>query len=95
MANVGYLLRRNNLWNKAQLNQKWSMDFMSDSLASGNRFRTFNVMDDCSREILCIEIATSISFLRVTRTLKQIIDWRGKPLCLRADKWSRIHQSSF
>jgi len=51
------------------INKKWSMDFMSDSLVSGNRFRTFNVMDDCSREILCIEIATSISSLRVTRTL--------------------------
>jgi len=70
---------------QVSINQKWSMDFMSDSLASGNRFRTFNVMDDCSREILCIEIATSISSLRVTRTLEQIIDWRGKPLCLRVD----------
>jgi putative transposase len=51
-------------------NQKWSMDFMSDSLASGNRFRAFNVMDDCSREILCIEVATSISSVRVTRALE-------------------------
>ncbi|QQT55337.1 transposase family protein [Sphingobacterium multivorum] len=40
-------------------------------------------MNDYSHEILCIEIATSISSLRVTRTLKQIIDWRGKSLCLR------------
>ncbi|KKX46402.1 transposase IS1400, partial [Sphingobacterium sp. IITKGP-BTPF85] len=70
---------------QVSINQKWSMDFMSDSLASGNRFRTFNVMDDCSREILCIEVATSISSVRVTRALEQIIDWRGKPLCLRVD----------
>ena len=45
-------------------------------------------MDDCSREILCVEIATSISSLRVTRTFEQIIDWLGKPLCLRADNRS-------
>lgn len=70
---------------QVSINQKWSMDFMSGSLASGNRFRTFNVIDDCSPEVLCVEIATSISSLRVTRTLEQIIDWRGKPLCLRVD----------
>ncbi len=67
------------------INQKWSVDFMSDSLAGRNRFRIFNVIDDCSREILCIEIGTYISSLRVTRTLEQIIDWRGKPLCLSVD----------
>lgn len=62
------------------INQKWSMDFTSDSLANGRRFRTFNVIDDCSREILSIEIGSSICARRVTRTLEQIIDWRGNPL---------------
>ena len=32
-------------------NQVWSMDFMSDQLASGKTFRTFNVMDDYNREV--------------------------------------------
>ena len=67
------------------INKKWSMDFMSDSLASGNRFRTFNVMDDCSREALAIEIGTSICSQRVTRTLERIMDWRGKPCSIRVD----------
>lgn len=53
------------------INRKWSMYFMSDSSACGNRFITFNVIDDCSREILCIEIGTSISSLRVTRHLNK------------------------
>ncbi len=78
-------LEKQPLEQQVSINQKWSMDFMSDSLASGKRFLTFNVMDDCSREILCIEIAISISSLRVTQTLEQIINWRGKPLCLRID----------
>ncbi|WP_373428022.1 DDE-type integrase/transposase/recombinase [Chryseobacterium sp. CKR4-1] len=34
---------------------------------------------------MCIEIATSFSFLRVTRALEKIIDWRGKPFCLHVD----------
>ena len=33
-------------------NQRWSMDFMSDQLASGQRFRVFNVVDDFTRENL-------------------------------------------
>jgi putative transposase len=46
-------------------NQCWSMDFMSDSLFSGRRFRTFNVVDDFNREALAIEIDLSLPVLRV------------------------------
>ena len=67
------------------VNQSWSMDFMSDSVVSGRRFRTFNVMDDCSREALAIEIDTSLSAKRVIRTLERIIEDRGKPAILRSD----------
>jgi len=38
----------------------WSIDFMSDALISGQRFRTFNVIDDFNREILSIEIDTNL-----------------------------------
>ena len=40
----------------ALLNESWSADFMSDALMCGRRFRTFNVVDDCNREVLAIEI---------------------------------------
>jgi putative transposase len=33
-------------------NQRWSLDFMSDALADGRRFRVLNVIDDFSRECL-------------------------------------------
>ena len=37
-------------------NERWSMDFMGDSLADGRTFRTFNLVDDCSREAPAIEV---------------------------------------
>ena len=68
-----------------RINCRWSMDFMSDSLATGRRFRTLNVVDDYSRECLAIEVDTSISGQRVTRVLDRIIELRGKPECLVTD----------
>ena len=56
------------------MNQVWSMDFMSDQLASGKTFRTFNVMDDYNREGLGIEVDTSLPSSRVIRALDQIIE---------------------
>ena len=67
-------------------NQVWSMDFMSDQLASGKTIRTFNnVMDDYNREGLGIEVDTSLPSARVVRALEQVIEWRGKPAALRCD----------
>ena len=67
------------------INQVWSMDFMSDSLANGSKLRTFNVMDDYNREGLAIEVGQSLPSMRVIRALEQVIEWRGKPAALRCD----------
>lgn len=61
------------------------MDFMSDSMVGCRRFRTFNVIDDCTRELLAIEIDISQSSRRIIRTLDRIIEDRGKPEAIRAD----------
>lgn len=67
-------------------NECWSMDFMSDCLYSGRRFRTFNVIDDCAREGLDIEVDTSITGERVVRVLERIRLERGTaPRRLRLD----------
>ena len=68
-----------------QLNRTWSMDFMSDVLASGRRFRILNVLDDYNREALAIEIDVSMPAERVKRILERIIYFRGKPQRIRVD----------
>jgi len=68
-----------------QMNQCWSMDFMSDALFCGRRFRTFNVVDDYNREALAIEIDLSLPAPRVIRVLERIVAWRGYPVKIRMD----------
>ena len=67
------------------INQTWSMDFMSDSLQNGRHFRTFNVIDDYNREGLCVDADFSLPTEKVIRTLERIIEWRGKPAAIRCD----------
>lgn len=66
-------------------NQMWSLDFMSDSLTDGRKFRLLNVIDDFNRESLSIEVDTSLPALRVVRVLENIIAKKGKPANLRCD----------
>ena len=61
------------------------MDFMTDSLANGRVFRTFNVIDDFNRECLAIDVDFSLPSIRVARSLDQIIAWRGRPKSIRCD----------
>lgn len=66
-------------------NQVWSLDFMSDSLWSGKRFRVLNVIDDYNREILAIEPDTSLPTGRVIRVLEMLKETRGLPEMIRSD----------
>ena len=58
-------------------NQRWSLDFVSDSLSSGRRFRVLAVLDDFTRECLGLVVDTSLSGLRVGRELDRIAEVRG------------------
>lgn len=80
----------------------WSMDFMSDVLRTGRRFRTFNVLDDYNRECLLIEPSYTLPAIRVTELLDQIAAIRGYPDMVRVDngpefrshyfqKWAKTH----
>lgn len=62
-----------------RLNQRWSLDFMSDALYDGRRFRSLDIVDDCSRECLAMEIDTSLPGDRVVRVLDRLVYMRGKP----------------
>ena len=58
---------------------------MSDSLNTGRKIRTFNVIDDYNRECLGIEVDHSLPAQRVIQSLEQLIEWRGKPKAIRCD----------
>jgi len=70
---------------ESRANAEWSMDFMSDTLYHGRRFRTLNILDEGVREALEIVIDTSIPDRRVVRTLDQLVEWRGRPDAIRVD----------
>jgi len=66
-------------------NQRWSMDFVSDTLTDGRRVRILGVVDDFSRECLCLVADTSLSGARVVRELDTISARRGVPRQLVSD----------
>jgi putative transposase len=70
-------------------NQRWSLDFVSDALSDGRRFRILTVVDDFSRENIALIADTSLSGSRagsrVVRELKQVIVSRGKPKTIVSD----------
>jgi putative transposase len=59
--------------------EAWARDFMQDTLASGRRFRTLNVLDTVTRECLRIEVDTSLPGKRVVRVLDQLVERHGRP----------------
>ncbi len=73
-----------------RINQVWSLDFMSDALSCGRRFRVLGVMDQCSRECLTLVADTSIGGARVVRELEQLIRKRGKPVCIVSDNGTEL-----
>lgn len=60
-------------------NQRWSLDFVSDQLSSGRRFRVLNIVDDFSRECPGQLIDVSISGTRLARFLDELAALRGLP----------------
>jgi putative transposase len=66
-------------------NQVWTMDFTRDSLASGRKFRTLNLMDGYTREAPRIEVDTSLPGLRVVRMLDGVAQERGYPGAIQVD----------
>ena len=73
----------------------WSMDFMSDSLMGIRKFRIYNLIDDCRRGVLAIEIDISQSAERIFRTLERITAHRGKPKTIRTDNGQEFTSKDF
>ena|SRR5207249_3483935 len=71
-------------------NHRWSMDFLSDALSDGRRFRILAIVDDFTRECLCLVADTSLPGLRLVRELDAIIAERGKPLLCVSDNGTEL-----
>lgn len=67
------------------INQRWSLDFVSDTLTDSRRFRILTVVDDFTRECLCLIADTSLSGARVTRELDTLVGMRGRPQTIVSD----------
>lgn len=67
------------------VNQRWSMDFVSDQLSNGRRFRVLNVIDDFSKEVVGQLVSVSITGFQVARFLTQLIEERSKPKSIVCD----------
>lgn len=69
----------------AGVNAHWSLDFVSDSFGASRKFLILAVIDDCTRECLCLVADTSLSGARVARELSALIRIYGKPGCIVSD----------
>jgi len=71
-------------------NQRWSLDFVSDALVDGRRFRILCVIDDFSRECLAVVVDNSLSGERVARELDKIAERRGLPCMIVSDNGTEL-----
>ncbi len=75
---------------EARPNARWSLDFVHDQFANGQRFRVLNMVDDVTRECLAAIPDGSISGRRVARELTALIERRGKPDMIVSDNGTEL-----
>jgi putative transposase len=68
-----------------RINERWSLDFLLDTLEDGRRVRLLAVVDDFTRTCLAIEVDTSIGGRRVVEVLQRLVETRARPTVLITD----------
>ena len=58
-------------------NKQWSMDFMSNTLFGGKRYRILNIMDEFNREFIEFEVGVSLPSIKVIQALQRAIEFKG------------------
>lgn len=77
------------------VNEVWSMDFVSDSLANGRRIKSLTVADDFTHECVDIAVDYGISGQYVTRLLDRAAIFRGYPAAVRTDNGPEFTSRAF
>ena len=75
--------------------EHWSIDFVSDQLADGRRFRVLTTIDQVSRECVCLEVAQSFPADAVTQALDQAMENYGQPLVITSDNGTEFTSNVF
>ena len=78
-------IQRSEAPSPTRVNERWSMDFVSDALSSGRKIRTLTIVDDYSRKCHRLEVDTSIGGQRVVRVLNEIAYGEGLPELITID----------
>ena len=71
-------------------NERWSMDFMSERVANGRWFRILTVVDQFTRECLCLLADQSLTGSQVAQALEPLVAQRGTPRAITVDNGSEF-----
>ena len=86
---------KNPLEQPLEPNTTWSIDFVSDMLECGRKFRVLNIIDDSDRVAVAQEVSMSFPSKRVIRTLEKVIWLKGKPSNIRCDNGPEFISKDF
>ena len=78
-----------------RVGERWSIDFLSDQLADGRRFRVLTVVDHVSRECVCVEVGQSLPSRAVTEALDRAMGRHGQPEAITLDNGTEFSCNHF
>lgn len=78
-----------------EINKRWSMDFVTDSLYNGRRFRVFNLIDDYNRESIIQHADFSISGKKLVRIFDDLKSLRALPKQIVCDNGPEFTSKAF
>jgi transposase InsO family protein len=71
-------------------NHVWSYDFMFDRTSDGRKFKILNIIDECTRESLLVDIGRKLNHDDVLHNLTELFINRGIPEYIRSDNGSEF-----
>lgn len=84
------LVNRHSRCKPEQPDQAWTLDFVADQLANGQRFRALTVVDVYTREALAIEVGQRLRGEDVVAVLNRLVARRKAPKFLFVDNGSEF-----